>query len=49
LHRIGRAGRFGRPGVAITIWDRKIDSDFFDTIVKHFNIANEVKIFEGFD
>lgn len=25
LHRIGRAGRFGRPGVALTIWDRDID------------------------
>ena len=26
LHRIGRAGRFGRPGVALTIWDRPVDS-----------------------
>jgi ATP-dependent RNA helicase DDX19/DBP5 len=25
LHRIGRAGRFGRAGVALTIWDREID------------------------
>ncbi len=25
LHRIGRAGRFGRPGVALTIWDRDMD------------------------
>ena len=29
LHRIGRAGRFGRPGVAITIWDREIDEQNF--------------------
>ena len=25
LHRIGRAGRFGRPGIALTIWDRPVD------------------------
>ncbi len=25
LHRIGRAGRFGRKGIALTIWDRAID------------------------
>jgi superfamily II DNA/RNA helicase len=23
LHRIGRTGRFGRPGIALTIWDRE--------------------------
>jgi superfamily II DNA/RNA helicase len=36
LHRIGRAGRFGRPGVAVTIWDRDIDKEMFDKIIKHY-------------
>ena len=39
LHRIGRAGRFGRPGVALTIWDRKIDSEIFELIVKHYDMG----------
>ena len=30
LHRIGRAGRFGRKGIALTIWDRAIDYEMFD-------------------
>ncbi len=25
LHRIGRTGRFGSPGIALTLWDREQD------------------------
>jgi superfamily II DNA/RNA helicase len=34
MHRIGRAGRFGKPGIALTIFDRKVDEDYFNEIVK---------------
>jgi len=27
LHRIGRAGRFGVPGLALTIYDREEDEE----------------------
>lgn len=27
LHRIGRAGRFGVPGLALTIFDRELDEE----------------------
>ena len=30
LHRIGRTGRFGTQGVAITIYDRDLDKEYFD-------------------
>ena len=39
LHRIGRAGRFGRPGVALSIWDRRKDSEIFELIVKHYDMG----------
>jgi superfamily II DNA/RNA helicase len=30
LHRIGRTGRFGVKGIAVTIYDRDIDKEFLD-------------------
>lgn len=30
LHRIGRTGRFGTKGIALTLLDRPIDKTFFD-------------------
>ena len=30
LHRIGRTGRFGSAGVAVTIYDRDFDKECFD-------------------
>ena len=38
LHRIGRTGRFGTPGVAITIYDRDIDKELFDQILDHYKM-----------
>ncbi len=49
MHRIGRAGRFGRPGVALTIWDRDIDSEIFELIVKNYDMGSVVSKFEGVD
>ena len=42
LHIIGRAGRFGTPGIAITLLDRKVDKINFDEIIEHFDMTNKV-------
>jgi superfamily II DNA/RNA helicase len=36
IHRIGRAGRFGVKGIAITLLDREEDKNYFDDILDHF-------------
>jgi ATP-dependent RNA helicase DDX19/DBP5 len=36
MHRIGRSGRFGRPGIALTIFDREIDQNYFNDIVDSY-------------
>ena len=33
LHRIGRAGRFGAKGIAITLLEREEDQTYFDQII----------------
>lgn len=42
LHRIGRAGRFGTPGIALTLLDREEDKDYFDEIIEHFDMTKKV-------
>ena len=49
LHRIGRTGRFGRDGVALTIWDRDIDKETLDHILKHYDMEDKVKDLQGPD
>ena len=38
LHRIGRTGRFGTKGIALTLLDRPEDKVDFDGIVDYYNI-----------
>lgn len=47
LHRIGRAGRFGRPGVALTIYDRDLDEEMFFKTLEHYKMENVVNKLEG--
>ena len=42
LHRIGRTGRFGTQGLAITIYDRDEDKSYLDQIVDHFKMQDKV-------
>lgn len=42
LHRIGRAGRFGKPGIALTIFDREIDERFFNDIINSYKMKDLV-------
>lgn len=47
LHRIGRAGRFGMPGIAVTIYDRPDDKVAFEEIIAHYHMEKDVKKLEG--
>jgi ATP-dependent RNA helicase DDX19/DBP5 len=40
LHRIGRTGRFGTKGIALTIYDRDSDKEYLDQILKHFSMQD---------
>jgi ATP-dependent RNA helicase DDX19/DBP5 len=42
LHRIGRAGRFGTPGIALTLLDREQDKIYFEEIIEHFDMTKKV-------
>jgi len=44
LHRIGRAGRFGVPGIAITLLDRDQDKPNFEEIIEHFDMTKKVTV-----
>lgn len=49
LHRIGRTGRFGKDGVAVTIWDRDQDKQRLDEIISFYNMAERVNQLQGPD
>lgn len=36
LHRVGRSGRFGNTGVALTLFDRADDEKLFFDIISHY-------------
>lgn len=42
IHRIGRAGRFGTPGIALTLLDREQDKIYFEEIIEHFDMTKKV-------
>ena len=42
LHRIGRTGRFGSNGIALTLYDRETDKEHLDTIIKHYDMASKI-------
>ncbi len=47
LHRIGRAGRFGRKGIAITLLDSDVDKDYFDEIIDHYGMKDKVTVLKN--
>jgi ATP-dependent RNA helicase DDX19/DBP5 len=42
LHRIGRAGRFGAEGIALTIYDRDVDKEYLDQIIKTYEMESMI-------
>ena len=47
LHRVGRTGRFGTDGLALTLMSQEIDSELVGLIATHYDIEiNELTNFE---
>ena len=42
MHRIGRTGRFGTQGLAVTIYDREEDKVALDQIMAHFAMQDKL-------
>ena len=49
LHRIGRTGRFGRDGIALTIYDRDQDKQNLDKIIQHYDMKERMQTLQGAD
>lgn len=47
MHRVGRTGRFGTDGVALTLMSEEEDPELMNLIGKHYDI--EIKELSGFD
>ncbi|CDW75207.1 dead box protein 80 [Stylonychia lemnae] len=43
LHRIGRAGRFGMKGIALTLYDNENDEMIFQKIIAHYEMDKMVQ------
>jgi len=47
LHRIGRTGRFGKQGLALTLYDKDEDKENLDQIIKHYDMGAMVQKLDG--
>lgn len=47
MHRIGRAGRFGMPGIAVTMFDREDDERAFWETIEFYKMKEKVKELKG--
>jgi ATP-dependent RNA helicase DDX19/DBP5 len=47
MHRIGRAGRFGDTGLALTLFDREQDEKLFWSIINHYKMNDKVSKLDG--
>ena len=47
LHRIGRTGRFGKTGIALTIWDRDVDKESLDQIIEYYHMGGILNQLNG--
>lgn len=42
LHRIGRAGRFGVKGIALSLFDNERDENFLNDIMAHYKMEDKL-------
>ena len=49
LHRIGRTGRFGTQGIAITLYDRNEDETYLNEILDYYNMHDKMNALESPD
>jgi superfamily II DNA/RNA helicase len=47
MHRVGRSGRFGDSGLALTLFDREQDELAFWEIVDHYKMQDKVNKLDG--
>lgn len=47
LHRVGRTGRFGTDGLALTLMSQEIDDELVGLIATHYNI--DIKALKNFE
>lgn len=47
LHRIGRTGRFGTRGIALSIYDRDQDKTYLDQILDHYAMRDKCRPLES--
>ena len=47
LHRIGRTGRFGTKGVALTLYDRDLDKEFLDEILDYYHMNDKCPLLDN--
>lgn len=47
MHRIGRTGRFGVKGIAVSIYDREEDKTYLDEILAYYDMADKCKPLGG--
>ena len=38
MHRVGRTGRFGTDGIAITMMTDEVDPELMELVAKHYEI-----------
>lgn len=49
LHRIGRTGRFGSKGIAVSLYDREEDKTCLDQIMDYYHMKDKLLPLEGPD
>lgn len=49
LHRIGRAGRFGTKGIALTLYDNDEDLHILNDVIKRYSMEDKLKKLEDKD
>ena len=47
LHRIGRTGRFGTKGIAISLYDRDEDREYLQQILDHYSMGDKMNVMES--